>query len=268
MDRQLNDSWGVIHGGAVPHILIVDDQPDDVSAVLRTLRAQDWKVSVSLDARQGLQRALILRPDLILLDVQMPHMDGFTFCRLLREADGARRIPIIFLTSAGSLQQRLEGLHLGGGDYILKPYEPEEVLARIRVHLQLQQQLREPAIQPVDASSGLDEDKLLLRAVTRTINQNLGELPSLADLARRVGTHDKRLSRLFREHMGTTVFGYVRELRLRKSQELLGDSDMSMQDIAGWVGYTSACNFTTAFRQKTGITPSQFRQQAKGIKAV
>jgi len=250
---------------AAPHVLIIDDKPDDVRAILRAMRLEDWKVSASHDARQALQRALILRPDLILLDVQMPHMDGFTFCRLLREADGMRRTPIIFLTSAGSLADRLEGLQLGGVDYVLKPYEPAEVLARIRVHLQLQQQLQELATPSPASVKGVSEDQMLLRAATRIISQNLGDLPSLVDLARSVGTHDKRLSRLFRQHMGITVFAYVRDLRLRKSQELLVDSDMSVQDIADWVGYTSACNFTTAFRQKTGVTPSQFRQQAKNV---
>ena len=64
--------------------------------------------------------------------------------------------------------------------------------------------------------------------------------------------------------MGSTVFAYVREARLRKSQELLSDSEMNVQDIADLVGFNSACNFTTAFRQRLGMTPSQYRQKARG----
>lgn len=101
----------------------------------------------------------------------------------------------------------------------------------------------------------------LLKAAVRMINQNLTQLPSLPELARKVGTHEKRLSALFREHMGCTVFAYVREARLRKSQELLSDSEMTVQDIADVVGFSSACNFTTAFRQRLGMTPTQFRQK-------
>ncbi len=246
---------------ATPHILVIDDSPEDVRAALVALRSQGWRISTSHDPRQGLQRALILRPDLILLDVQMPHMDGFTLCRLLREADATKHTPVIFLTSAGSLEQRLEGLELGGVDYVLKPYEPLEVLARIRVHLQLLNRLNATTEQGNAELTG--DEPLLLKAVIRLIDQNLANLPSLPDLARKVGTHDKRLSTLFREHMGTTVFAYVREVRLRKSQELLSDSEMSVQDIADLVGFSNAGNFTTAFRQRLGMTPSQYRQQSR-----
>ncbi len=246
---------------ATPHILVIDDTPEDVRPVLVALRTQGWRISTSHDARQGLQRALILRPDLILLDVQMPHMDGFTLCRLLREADATKHTPVIFLTSAGSLEQRLEGLELGGVDYVLKPYEPLEVLARIRVHLQLLNRLNTTTEQ--DNAELTGDEPLLLKAVIRLIDQNLANLPSLPDMARKVGTHDKRLSTLFREHMGTTVFAYVREVRLRKSQELLSDSEMNVQDIADLVGFSNAGNFTTAFRQRWGMTPSQYRQQSR-----
>ncbi|MBU2874656.1 response regulator transcription factor [Marinobacter salexigens] len=245
-----------------PHILVVDDSPDDVRSVVSAMNDQGWRISLAHDARQGFQRALLLQPDLILLDVQMPHMDGFTFCRLLRESDAARVTPVIFLTSAGSLDHRLEGLQMGGVDYILKPYEPLEVLARMRIHLQLQHRDTSELGEPVLATTS--EDELLLRAVVRYISQNLRELPSLQEIARSVGTHDKRLSKLFREHMGVTVFAYIREVRLRKGQELLSDSNLSVQDISEWLGFGSACNFTTAFRNGVGMTPTQFRQQAKG----
>lgn len=244
----------------VPQILVIDDVPEDIRSLLTLLRAQPWRLSLATDARQGYQRALALRPDLILLDVRMPQMDGFTLGRLLREAPATHRVPIIYLTSAGSLEERLEGLSLGSVDYVLKSCEPQEVLARMRIHLQLA--WRESAVMPVHSTAeSSTPDELILRAAMRLIGQSLDQLPSLADLARKVGTHDKRLSTIFREHLGTTVFAYVRDARIRRAQELLADSTMSMQDIAELVGFRSACNFTTAFRERQGITPSQFRQQ-------
>lgn len=251
---------------STPHILLIDDSPEDVRPVLLALRNQGWRISTSHDPRQGLQRALVLRPDLILLDVQMPHLDGFTFCRLLRESEATKHTPVIFLTSASSLEQRLEGLQVGGVDYVLKPYEPLEVLARMRVHLHLhlQSQSRSDTSADDDQTATASSGPPQLKAAVRLINQNLAELPSLLELARKVGTHDKRLSALFREHMGSTVFAYVREARLRKSQELLSDSEMNVQDIADLVGFSSACNFTTAFRQRLGMTPTQYRQKARG----
>lgn len=243
------------------HILVVDDSPDDVRAIVQLLRAQNYQVSIANDARQALQRAVVLCPDLVLLDVHMPHMDGFTLCRLLRETEAVATTPIIFLTSAGSLNERLEGLQLGGVDYIIKPYSAEEVLARVRVHLQLQFRGLPTELGPL--SSAQQDDELLLRAACRLIQQNLDQLPPLVELARKVGTYDKRLSRLFREHLNMTVFAYAREMRLRKSQELLSDSNMTVQQVATRVGFNSAANFTTAFRTRIGMTPTQYRQQAR-----
>lgn len=245
-----------------PLILVIDDMPEALQTLLQQIRAQGWRLSLASEARQGLQRALALRPDLIVLDVRMPQMDGFTLCRLLREAPATRNTPIIFLTSAGSLEERLEGLEMGGVDYVLKPFEAAEVMARIRIHLQLSR-----TGQPQGASDNplepVDEEVVILQAAMRLIAQNLADLPSLAEIARKVGTHDKRLSAIFREHLQTTVFAYVREARLRKGQELLAGSGMSVQDIAELIGFRSACNFTTAFRERQGMTPSQFRQQMR-----
>ncbi|AVO51599.1 response regulator [Ectopseudomonas mendocina] len=245
-----------------PLILVIDDMPEALQTLLQQIRAQGWRLSLASEARQGLQRALALRPDLIVLDVRMPQMDGFTLCRLLREAPATRNTPIIFLTSAGSLEERLEGLEMGGVDYVLKPFEAAEVMARIRIHLQLSR-----TGQPQGAINNplepVDEEVVILQAAMRLIAQNLADLPSLAEIARKVGTHDKRLSAIFRQHLQTTVFAYVREARLRKGQELLAGSGMSVQDIAELVGFRSACNFTTAFRERQGMTPSQFRQQMR-----
>ncbi|WP_413043615.1 DNA-binding response regulator [Pseudomonas sp. YJ42] len=248
-----------------PHVLVIDDTPNELRGLLTLLRAQAWKVSVATEAYQGYQRALATRPDLIVLDVRMPQMNGFSLCRLLREASVTRRVPILFLTSSGSLEERLEGLTLGGVDYVLKCCEPEEVLARIRIHLQLTWR-DEPCAAPFhETTDGDQPDQVILRAAMRLVEERLDDLPSLSVISRMVGTHEKRLSMIFREHLGTTVFGYIREARLRRGQKLLTDGSMSIQDIAELVGFRSACNFTTAFRQWLGITPTQFRQQIHGI---
>lgn len=254
--------------GREPHILVIDDCLEDISSLLVLLKAQRWRITEASEAHQGYQRAQALRPDLIVLDVRMPGMNGFTLGRLLREVPGLSEVPIIFLTNAGDLDERLEGLSLGAVDYVLKSSAAEEVLARIRIHLQLAQRLCAGAA----AGRGVllnDErmhaDQILLRAAMRFIAQNLGEVPSLAELARKVGTHDKRLSAIFRAHLNMTVFGYIREARLRRGQELLADSSMSVQGIADLVGFRSTCNFTTAFRERQGMTPSQFRQQSRDV---
>ncbi|HUH56331.1 MAG TPA: DNA-binding response regulator [Rhodanobacter sp.] len=241
-----------------PHILVIDDSPEDIRAPLLALRARSWRVTLATDGQQGYRRAQLLLPDLILLDVRMPGVDGFAVCRLLRESPRTRGIPVLFLTSAGAADERLEGLTHGAVDYIMKSCEPAELLARVQIHLQLVR--RAEPVSPDGPAALLSQDEIVLRAAMRLIGQQLGELPSLEAIAGKVGTHDKKLSAIFRRHLGMTVFGWVREERLRRSRELLADTGLSMQDIAGSIGFRSACNFTTAFRQRMGVTPSEYRK--------
>lgn len=241
-----------------PHILVVDDVPEAIRPLLLALRSQSWRVTLATDGQQGYQRAQLLMPDLILLDVRMPGMDGFAVCRLLRESPRTRQIPVLFLTSAGSTDERLEGLTHGGVDYIMKTCEPEELLARVRIHLRL---MPKPAAATGEAPDPLPgRDDVVLRAAMRLIGNQLEAPLSLERIAEQVGTHEKRLSAIFREHLGTTVFAWIREERLRRGRQLLADTSLGMQDIAESVGFRSACNFTTAFRERMGVTPSQFRK--------
>ena len=246
-------------------VLIVDDRPEELQTVIQLLRSESLRVNIATDARQGFHRAQALAPDLILLDVRMPGMDGFAACRLLRESPSTRDVPVIFLSFADADEERLEGLLHGGVDYIRKPCLPTEVLARVRIHLRL----RPRAQGPDDAvpDTFLSPEEVILRAAMRLIGANLATLPTLGEIAHKVGTHDKRLSAIFRRLMGMTVFAWIREERLRRSRELLADSLMSVQDVAEQVGFRSAANFATAFRARMSVTPSEYRRhmrQAEG----
>jgi DNA-binding response OmpR family regulator len=246
---------------AQPHILVIDDAPEAIRTLLLALRTRPWQVTLATGGQQGYRRAQMLLPDLILLDVRMPEMDGFAVCRLLQESPRTRDIPILFLTSANAADERLEGLSHGGVDYIVKSCEPAELLARVQIHLQLMRR-QQPAAQD-DQDALLAPDEIVLRAAMRLIGRQLAEPLSLEQIATRVGTYDKRLSAIFRQHLGMTVFAWIREERLRKSRQLLADTGLNMQDIAENIGFRSACNFTTAFRERMGVTPSQFRKEAQ-----
>lgn len=242
------------------HVLIIDDCPETLRSLSSLIRAAGMRLSLVTEPRQALQRAQALRPDLILLDVHMSQMDGFAVCRLLQEASLTRQIPIIFLTSASAVEQRLQGLTLGGVDYVVKPFAPEEVLARIRIHVQLARRDNLAAAESSEVHPQ-DPDQIVLHAAMRLITQQLDAPLTLAEIARQVGTHGKKLSSIFRQHLGMTVFAFLREERLRKSQQLLADSHLGIQDIADLVGFRSAANFATAFRERTGMTPTAFRSR-------
>lgn len=112
-------------------ILVVDDYPNMVDMLSVRLRAAGHEVLAAYDGLAGLQMARQEKPDLILLDVLLPKMDGFKICRMLKFDDRFRHIPIIMLTSRARDVDRKTGLDMGADDYVFKPYEPLELMRRI-----------------------------------------------------------------------------------------------------------------------------------------
>ena len=125
-------------------ILIVDDVPANLAIAVDYLEENKFQVMVAQDGEEGIERAQLVHPDLILLDVMMPGIDGFETCRRLKMDAGTRDIPIIFMTALADTSNKVEGFAAGAVDYISKPFQIEELLARIKTHLALrvaQQQL-------------------------------------------------------------------------------------------------------------------------------
>lgn len=120
-------------------ILIVDDTPANLSMLFDLLASENYKVLVAEDGESALQLASNNELDLILLDIIMPGMDGFTTCEALKKSTQTRDIPIIFMSALSETENKLNGFQLGAVDYITKPFQNAEVLARIRTHIQIQQ---------------------------------------------------------------------------------------------------------------------------------
>ncbi|ELX12283.1 two component transcriptional regulator, AraC family [Janthinobacterium sp. HH01] len=248
-------------------ILIVDDSAFEQRVLVDLLSELPYKVSVAFNGLQGYQLALAQHPDLILLDVRMPSMDGYTACRLLKANPVTQDIPIIFLSGADADEERIMGLSIGGVDFVAKPFSPGELAARIQVHLNLARRAAQPRAPaaageaPARATAAeIDPDAVIVNAAKRLIVDNLASLPGLAEIARSVGTYREKLSQVFREQTGMTVFAFIRETRIRRGEELLRDTDIDVQDIALLIGFNNAGNFATAFRERIGVTPSAFRQ--------
>ena len=119
-------------------LLLVDDEPTNIHILGETLREQ-YRLVVAKNGVQALERAQAsLRPDLILLDIQMPGMNGYEVCKRLKEQKSLGTIPVIFITALNSAEEETLGLELGAVDYITKPFNPSVVKARVRTHLELQ----------------------------------------------------------------------------------------------------------------------------------
>lgn len=128
-------------------ILIADDTPANLGVIVESLEGHGFRVVVAQRGEEALQRANYVQPDLVLLDVMMPGLDGFEICRRLKAQLSTRDIPVIFMTSLTSVEDKVTGFAAGGIDYVTKPLQVEEVRARVNTHLSLRAMQKETARQ-------------------------------------------------------------------------------------------------------------------------
>ena len=122
---------------SISHILIVDDIGENLQVLGNILSKEGFDTSFALDGKQALSIIEDTLPDLILLDISMPIMDGFEVCGILKRGERTRNIPIIFLTAKTEIDNMVHGFSLGADDYVTKPFNTLELLARVRAHVEL-----------------------------------------------------------------------------------------------------------------------------------
>jgi DNA-binding response OmpR family regulator/DNA-binding CsgD family transcriptional regulator len=187
------------------NILVVDDVPDNVAVLFDFLREHGFKVLVSESGRHALTALSRSAPDLILLDVMMPEMDGLETCRRIKEDPRFADVPVFFMTALGDPVDKVRGLQAGAADYITKPIFPEEVLARIRVHLELRDRNRELAEQNERLDAAIQQRIAAERALQHTLENAV----IVADEHGAIHLCTGAAEQLMRRH-----FGGNREVRL------------------------------------------------------
>lgn len=262
-----------------PRILVVDDEPLNLALVLEYLQDYNFDLVTAEDGVEALERVREQRPDLILLDIIMPRLSGYKVCRRLKKSATNRDIPIIFLSALKSPKHIVHGLRVGAVDYIRKPFVPAELLARVTLHLEqyrirrnLQQRLQTlearippEADRPIEEPRQTSSDEALrsIEWVSAYLLENLDATPSLDELARIGHTNRTSLNRSFQHAFGYTIFEWLVEQRLLRAAKLLRSTDRLIVDIALSVGYESHAGFSNAFKNRFGLSPSQYRSQTQ-----
>ena len=137
------------------HVLIVDDIPKNLQLLGNVLKSKDLKVAFAQNGKQALEYAQTKQPDLILLDIMMPEMDGYEVCRRLKDNDLTKDIPIIFVSALGEADDEYYGFKLGGVDYITKPFNPKIVQVRVANYLRLKR--KTDLLEQLSSIDGLTE---------------------------------------------------------------------------------------------------------------
>ncbi len=163
-------------------ILIVDDNPTNLGALFDYLRGAGFRVLVAENGESALQRVIYAQPDIILLDVLMPGIDGFETCRRLKETEIGRETPVIFLTALSETVDKVKGFNAGGVDYITKPLQYEEVFVRVNTHLTLRKLQKDLQAQIVERDKLIAELNAFAHTVAHDLQGPLGNIIGFASM--------------------------------------------------------------------------------------
>jgi DNA-binding response OmpR family regulator len=216
-------------------ILVVDDEKNIVQLARLYLTNEGFRVEAAYDGAQALEKAKAVRPDLIVLDVMMPEMDGLSVCRELRKTSN---VPIIILTARGDDIDRVVGLEIGADDYVTKPFNPRELVARVKAVLRRsRQEVDTQAVLEVDGLR-LDADRREVTLEGQQITLRAKEFDLLSAFMRHAGIVLDR-ERLLQIVWGADYYGDTRTIDVHVAwlrERLSGAKHVKIQTVWG-VGY-------------------------------
>ena len=183
-------------------ILVVDDTPANIQMLASTLKERGYQISVATNGRQALDVVDRVKPDLILLDVMMPEMDGFETCRRLKSTEQTSQIPIIFLTAKTETTDIVQGFELGAVDYVAKPFNSHELLARVNTHLTLDELRRSLAAKNVELARA---HELVRRAFGRYVSEEVASSILKSPEGLEMGGEEREVTILMSDLRGFTA---------------------------------------------------------------
>ncbi|MEP0305240.1 MAG: DNA-binding response regulator, partial [Maribacter dokdonensis] len=244
-------------------ILIVEDNTELRIYLKNKLRA-DYTVVEAENGKIGLQIALKGIPDIIITDVIMPEMDGFEFCKQIKEDLKTSHIPVIMLTAKAMSSDKIKGIDSGADAYLNKPFEMKLLKSYINRLIESRQQFLENNINDKNKITLLDNtsnlDKTFMQKVLDYVNENLGE-PDLnvEHLADDMSLSRSQLYRKIKAITGMTANELIRKIRLKKAKQMIESGSDSISEVGFKVGFSSASYFSKCFKNEFGILPTELK---------
>jgi signal transduction histidine kinase/DNA-binding response OmpR family regulator len=256
---------GTQHSSSDASLLIVEDN-QDVAAYMGQLLADHYEIHFATDGKQGIELAQTLMPDLIITDLMMPHTDGLTLCRTIRNDEVTNHIPIIVVTAKSSEADLINGLEAGADAYLYKPFNADELAVRIEKLLSQRKVLQQKysklphhasrSKQKGDLSFAMNSETFvdkMREVIVQLMAENKGDVENVAN---ELNMSPSQLRRKVNAIMGITPKKFILSVRLETAHEMLEkEPQRTIADIAEACGFYDQSHFIKAYRETYGITP-------------
>ena len=247
-------------------LLIVEDN-SDVRKYIIGILDHNYNILEAKDGEEGLNKSFEHIPDLIISDVMMPKMDGFVMCGKLKTDARTSHIPIIILTAKATMNDKINGLETGADDYIMKPFEATELLARIKNLLEqrkrLHEHFRKHGLFEIDEQKITSLDHNFIQKSIEVINNNLSSTNlSVEFLSDNLSVSKSVLNKKLSSLTGETPAELIKRVRLCKAAKLIEHNTGNISEIALEVGFNNPAYFAECFRKQFGISPSQYHNSS------
>lgn len=246
----------------LPLVLVIEDNTD-LRSFIKLILNDNFNVIEAIDGENGIQQAIETIPDIIISDVMMPKKDGFQVCKALKNDLKTSHIPIVLLTARSTKEDKLEGFKQLADEYLTKPFDKEELLARVDNLLQSRKKLQEhfgtgALLRPDKISlSSMDVDfmETIKKSVEEEIsNSNFG----VVELAEKVHLSRSQLFRKIKAITNVTPNEYIRSFRLQRAMDMLQQQSGTVSEIAYQVGFQNVSYFSKCFHDQFGQPPTAF----------
>ena len=255
----------------LPLALVIEDNPELRQFISQSIHKY-WKVEEAPDGEKGIERAIELIPDIIISDLMMPLKDGYEVCNTLKEHQLTSHIPVILLTARANIDSKLAGLRTGADDYLTKPFHTEELLLRMSNLLEMRRKLQ---ARFSNADVGISEsntievsefsvyDNEFLRRFIQILEDNMeDEKFGVEEFAQKMFISRSQLHRKLKALTDQNVTDFIKDFRLDKAMQMLKSQEIQVNEVSSKIGYSNVKYFSTIFKAKYGISPSQVNQES------
>jgi YesN/AraC family two-component response regulator len=249
-------------------VLIVDDDLE-MARYVSTELGRYYQFGICPNGKEGLKELLTNEYDVVVSDVMMPEMDGFTMLRMIKTNINISHIPVIMLTSKADVANRLEGLERGADSFLAKPFDMEELHMVIENLVQSRLRLKgkysgaqQAQADKVDQPEVRGNDEVLMERIMKCINKNISDSDfNVERLTQEVGISRVQLHRKMKELTGISTSEFIRNIRLEQAARLLKEQKINVTQVAYTVGFSNLAHFSTIFRKHFGVAPSEYAER-------